>query len=119
MNEQPRITRGSGNVYADLGFDEPNLELAKAQLARRLIAIIEERGLTQPAAGEVLGIDQPKVSMIARGRLGDFSVERLMHLLTRFNQNVEIVVTPAEREGRFIATIPSLSNHSLAATGKS
>lgn len=114
MNEQPRITRSSGNVYSDLGFDEPDIELAKAQLASRLIAIIEERGLTQTAAGELLGIDQPKVSMITRGRLGDFSVERLMHLLTKFNQDIEISVTPSEREGRFIAKIPSAPARSVA-----
>ena len=117
VNDPPHLTRSGGNVYADLGFDEPDLELTKAQLASRLVAVIEERGLTQAAAGEILGIDQPKVSMIARGRLGAFSVERLMHLLTKFNQNVEIVVTPSEREGRLIARFPDSEDRLLAAPG--
>lgn len=118
-NEPTRIIRSSGNVYADLGFDDPDLELAKAQLAMRLGAIIEERGLTQVAAAEILGIDQPKVSAITRGRLGDFSVERLMHLLVKLDQTVEISVTPSEQGGRLIANVPSAPNSPMAAESRS
>lgn len=115
MSDEAAFTVSSGNLYADLGFPEPDIALAKATLARQLIAIINERGLTQAAAGEVLGINQPKVSAIMRGRLKDFSLERLAQLLTKFNQDIEISVRPSDREGRFIATIPAPDERALAA----
>jgi len=70
---------GSGNVYADLGVANPQEARAKADLAHRIVDIIEERKLTQVQAGKVLGVDQPKVSALKRGRLTDFSVERPPH----------------------------------------
>ena len=115
MTDKVRFTESSGNVFADIGIPEPEIALAKAQLALRLADIIEERGLTQAAAGEVLGIDQPKVSMIVRGRLRDFSLERLAQLLTKFNQDIEISVRPSDREGRLIATVPAPDERALAA----
>ena len=60
---------GSRNVFADLGHPRPAEALAKAELARKIGAIIDRRGLTQAAAAEVLEIDQPKVSALTRGRL--------------------------------------------------
>ena len=94
MSEQERFTVGSGNIYADLGFDEPELEQTKASLARQIAAIVKARGLTQVEVAGILGIDQPKVSAMLRGRLGGFSVERLMRFLTRLDQDVEIIVHP-------------------------
>lgn len=91
------VTRGSGNVYADLGFDNPAEELAKAQLASLLDDVIRERGLTQLAAATLMGVDQPKVSHILHGRLGGFSTQRLMEFLTALGRDVEIVVRPAPR----------------------
>ena len=86
------VTRGSGNVFADLGLPNPEERLAKAQLAHAISQVIEERGLTQRAAAALMGIDQPKVSHILRGRLADFSTERLMGFLTGLGRDVEIVV---------------------------
>ena len=94
MTEETQVVQGSGNVYADLGFGDPEMELNRAELARRINALIEERHLTQAAAAKVLGIDQPKVSAIRRGRLTGFSVERLMKLLTRLDQDVRITIGP-------------------------
>lgn len=91
------VTRGSGNVYADLGFENPAEELAKAQLAMMLDDVIRERGLTQLAAAKLMGVDQPKVSHILHGRLGGFSTQRLMEFLTALGRDVEIVVRPAPR----------------------
>lgn len=93
MGGQEGFTVGSGNVFADIGVPEPEVALAKAKLARQLAGIIEERGLTQKRAGEILGIDQPKVSALLRGRLRDFSTDRLMQLLTRFDLDVDISVS--------------------------
>ena len=91
------VTRGSGNVYADLGFENPAEELAKAQLAMMLDDVIRERGLTQLPAAKLMGVDQPKVSHILHERLGGFSTQRLMEFLTALGRDVEIVVRPAPR----------------------
>ena len=91
------VTRGSGNVFADLGFDNPAEELAKAQLAIALGAVIRERGLTQLAAAALMGVDQPKVSHILHGRLGGFSTQRLMEFLTSLGRDVDIVIRPAPK----------------------
>jgi uncharacterized protein (DUF433 family)/predicted XRE-type DNA-binding protein len=79
-------------VYADLGFDDPDLELAKSELAREIVRILDERQLTQMQAAAVLGVDQPKVSALVNGRLGAFSTERLMRFLTRLDRDVEIKI---------------------------
>lgn len=91
------VTASSGNVFADIGVPEPEEELAKAQLASRIREIIRGSRLTQVAAAVVMGIDQPKVSALLRGRLTNFSSERLMRLLTRLGQDVEIVVKSKPR----------------------
>jgi predicted XRE-type DNA-binding protein len=94
MSEGDDYTIGSGNVYADLGFEEPEAELFKAELAYQIATIIERRRWTQARAAKALGIDQPKVSALVRGRLAGFSAERLMRLLTRLDHDVQIVVVP-------------------------
>jgi predicted XRE-type DNA-binding protein len=94
------VTPGSGNVFADLGFAEPEAELTKAQLASHIRQIIKRRRLTQAAAAVLMGIDQPKVSALLNGRLANISSERLMRLLTALGQDVDIVVKekPRNRE---------------------
>lgn len=86
------VTPSSGNVFADLGFAEPEEELAKAQLASLIQRVIRRRRLTQVAAAALMGIDQPKVSALLNGRLASFSTDRLLRLLTALGQDVEIVV---------------------------
>lgn len=80
------VTPGSGNVFADLGFAEPEEELAKVQLAYRIQGIIKERRLTQTAAAALMGLDQPKVSALLNGRLANFSSGRLMRLSLRLGR---------------------------------
>ena len=88
----PKILESSGNVFADLGLANPEERFAKAELARKIGEIIAERQLTQVAAADLLGVDQPKISALMRGRLGGFSFERLMRFLTVLGRDVEIVV---------------------------
>ena len=110
MASNTDYTVGSDNIYADLGFDDPGLELSKAQLARQISALIDAQGLTQVRAAERLGIDQPKVSALRRGRLGGFSLERLMTFLIRLDQDVEIAVRPKADTlsgGRIAVSVPS------------
>jgi predicted XRE-type DNA-binding protein len=89
-----RIERGSGNVFADLGFSHPDLALAKAELVQRIRELIEERKLTQIRAAQLLGLDQPKVSSLVRGRVEGYSIDRLFRFLTALGQRVEITVGP-------------------------
>jgi len=92
--------RSSGNVFADLGLPNPEDRLAKAELARKISEIIAKRRLTQLEAAELLGIDQPKISALVRGRLGGFSLERLMRFLNVLGRDVEIVVKPKPKGRR-------------------
>ena len=84
------IIEGSGNVFADMGFAEPEQALAKAKLAAKIAAAIEEEDLTQTQAAERLGTDQAKVSAIIRGRLEQFSTERLLQYAQMIGYDVEI-----------------------------
>lgn len=85
---------GSGNVFADLEVAEPDEAMVKAELARAISTLVSARHLTQTQAAELLGIDQPKVSALMRGRLSGFSVDRLLRFLLALDRDVEIVVTP-------------------------
>ncbi len=95
----------SGNVFADLGLDDPVELLAKAELALRINSIINHRHLKQKEAGKLLKIDQPKVSKLMRGDLKDFSLERLMNFIMRLDRDIEIVIKkrPRSREDSRIA----------------
>src|SRR5664279_3000321 len=93
-----RAEQSSGNVFADLGIPHPEQELLKARLTLKIYRLIKERGLTQAAAGKILGIKQPNVSALVRNRSGSFSVERLMDFLTALGQDVEITVRPTRKE---------------------
>lgn len=83
----------TGNIFADLGVTNPEEARAKADLVHRIVGIIRERKLTQVQAAKVLGVDQPKVSALMRGRLTDFSIERLLRFLLLLGQDVRIAVT--------------------------
>ena len=93
-----RVKQGSGNVFRDLGFPNPEREQLKARLTLQIYRLIKDRGLTQAEAGEILGIKQPHVSGLMRGRSGAFSVERRRDFLTALGQDVEITVRPARKE---------------------
>lgn len=91
------ITRGTNNVFADLGCDDADQRQTKLRLAHSLNAIMTERQLTQHATAALLGISQPKVSALTRYKLDGFSVERLMTMLTALDCDVEIVIRRKER----------------------
>jgi len=87
----------SGNVFADLGFANADEMLAKAELAIKIGDIVRERRLTQVQTAEILGVDQPKVSALIRGRLSGFSIERLLRFLLRLGTDVSITIKPRAR----------------------
>jgi len=90
-------TSSSGNVFADLGLRNPEEALAKAELAHKITVLIRDKGLTQVQTAKLLGVDQPKVSALIRGRLSGFSLERLMRFLLLFGQDINITVQACPR----------------------
>ncbi|MGH9173763.1 MAG: helix-turn-helix domain-containing protein [Vicinamibacterales bacterium] len=94
------ITRGSDNVFADLGYPDAEERQTKLRLAHALNQIIEKRHLTQAAAAALLGVNQPKVSALLNYKLAGFSVERLMTFLTALDRDVEIVIRKKPRSRR-------------------
>lgn len=97
-----KTTKSTGNVFADLGLPAPEERLAKAKLAAEIARVIAARRLTQRAAAQLMGIDQPKVSHLLHGRLAGFSTDRLLTWLTALGRDVDIIVrTPRRRrQGR-------------------
>ena len=91
------ITRGSGNVFADLGLEGAGELQAKTQLAVALNRLLDRRKLTQADTARMLGLTQPKVSLLRRYKLDGFSVEKLMTLLNSLDRDVEIIVKPKPR----------------------
>ena len=92
MKRRSAVKVSSGNVFRDLGVDAPEEALAKARLCAKLAEAIASRGLTQADAAKILGVDQPKVSALLRGRLAGFSTDRLLRFLTALGSDVRILV---------------------------
>ena len=112
---------GTGNIFADLGLANPEEAQAKADLVDRIVDIIEERKLTQVQAGKLLGVDQPKVSALMRGRLTDFSIERLLRFLLSLGQDVKIAVTarpPSSRRRPVLQVYATERSYKAVATGR-
>src|SRR3954447_24311659 len=105
--ESVTITRGSTNVFEDLGYPDAAERQAKLRLAYALNQVLEHRGLTQAAAATLLSLSQPKVSALRNYKLAGFSLERLMNLLTALDQDVEIVIRrkPRSRRGGRISVV--------------
>ena len=89
------IEKGSKNVYADLGVAGSEEMLVKAQLAAKIAEIIKHRKMTQAKAAELLGIPQPKLSNMLRGRFRGISEVKMLECLTRLGSDVQIIVKKA------------------------
>ena len=86
------VERGSGNVFADLGFPDADAHLVKAELVSRIDDIVRDRGLTQIAAARLMGLSQPDVSRLLRGDFREYSLERLLRLLNALGRDIDIVI---------------------------
>src|SRR6266700_6372888 len=91
------VAASSGNVFADLGLRDADELLVKSDLAHAIQQLIQAQGLSQRVAARRLGVAQPDLSNLYRGRLEGFSIERLCRLLTALGQDVRIVVQPKPR----------------------
>jgi predicted XRE-type DNA-binding protein len=92
-----KLRRSSGNVFRDLGF--PRVEAENLRIRSELMAhvakLIERKGLTQTAAARLLGVSQPRVSDLVRGRIELFSIDMLVNMLAK--ARVRVAVTTRAR----------------------
>jgi predicted XRE-type DNA-binding protein len=89
------IETGSTNIYTDLGMPDADEMLIKAQLATTINQIITRRRLTQAKAAEIMGIPQPKVSALLRGRFRGISEAKMLEAIARLGRDVKIVIGPS------------------------
>jgi len=97
MKGKVKLTRGSGNVFLDLGFDKAeagNLKL-RSELMMRIDDFYRESGMTQAAAAKALGLTQPRLNALLKGKIGLFSLDALVNIATRAGLNVRLVVKKA------------------------
>ena len=92
-----KVTASSGNVFADLGFDDSEERLLKAKLALKIAQLIEKKGWTQVQTAQRTALDQPKVSRLLRGQLSGFSADRLFAILNRLGHSVEVRISAKEK----------------------
>jgi predicted XRE-type DNA-binding protein len=106
MAKKSTITKSSGNIFADLGLENPQEHYAKARLAILISKMIEVQNLTQGQAASKIGLRQPDVSKLLRGRLEGFSLERLLNFVRALGSDVEIKIKPSKpkQEGRILVT---------------
>ncbi len=92
-------TRSSGNVFRDLGFspDEAEYLKVRAELMANLQKVITARGLKQAEAAELLGVTQPRISDLMRGRIDLFSIDTLIDMLARLGVRATLVFQPIRR----------------------
>ncbi len=91
-----RCTRSSGNVFTDLGLPDADERTLKAQLAIQIRHFIEQKDWTQAEAAIAVGLDQPKISSLLRGRLAGFSIDRLFRILNRLGHRIEVKISRRE-----------------------
>lgn len=108
MSDDISMTESSGNIFEDLGFspEEAQEELLKAQLGAEIFSILQSRNLTQSEAAKILGVKQPELSRLKKGKFSYYSVERLMRFLDRLNCEVSIhIVRPESEEAERVIMI--------------
>ena len=95
-----KLTRSSGNVFLDLGFPPEEAEhlLIRSDLMITLCKVIKSRGLKQAEAAKMLGVTQPRISDLFKGKINLFSIDTLVDMLSRVGVRVKLVVTPSKRK---------------------
>ena len=111
-------TESSGNVFADLDIPNPEEALAKSKIVMKIHDIIKKKKLTQAKAAKILKISQPKISLLLRGYLADFSLERLLRFLNDLGQDVYISIVSSHSSHGNTMIGDSPSNARIAALGK-
>ena len=94
-----KVQRSSGNVFRDLGFDPEEAESLRlrASLMVEIRRLMETRKITQKAAADLLGVTQPRISDLVRGKVDLFSIDTLVNMLARAGLRVDIRLSGANR----------------------
>lgn len=109
MTDEPfELVHGSGNVFADFGYANANVEHLKATLAAEIIGVLDGRGFSVRKAEDLTGIAAADFSRIRQAKLNRFTIDRLMTILNRFDQDVNVKITVRPRQSQ------SIQNHALA-----
>lgn len=111
------VTKGSGNVFRDLGLPDADILQAKADLVHEIAVILEKRGLNQVEAAEMLGITQPKVSALLNGHLEGFSLERIARFLNALGRDIKISVRPKSGSRPSIHVAQNVRHQPTSASG--
>jgi predicted XRE-type DNA-binding protein len=110
MSKEPiELVRGSGNLFRDFNLPNPDLEQLRSILAARIIAVLDDQGLSVRKAHELTGIAAADFSRIRRGNLGRFTIDRLMAILHRLGQRVEVSVDVHTRAKRKLPARPGVT----------
>ena len=99
MTKRVKMVRGSGNVFKDLGLREPearNLAL-RSEIMIRIEEFVERSGLTQARAAARLGLTQPRLNALLKGKIDQFSLDALVNVATRAGLQVDLQVTTPKR----------------------
>jgi len=96
---RPKVEKGSGNIFADLGLPDAEDMLLKSNIVIELRRLMTQRKLTQTAAAKLVGVSQADLSKILRGHFRGYSEAKLMRMLTAFGQDVEITTRPRRKSG--------------------
>jgi predicted XRE-type DNA-binding protein len=97
-----RVTKGSGNVFVDCGFppaEAENLRI-RAKLMMALTVHIQERKLTQSRAAKLMAISQPRISDLMRGKIGRFTIDTLVNMVTAAGLKVDLDITPGRSRAK-------------------
>jgi predicted XRE-type DNA-binding protein len=97
MKDRVKRIRGSGNVLLDLGFDKAEAENLKlrSELMMRIEDFYRQSGMTQAAAARALGITQPRLNALLKGKIGLFSLDALVNIANRAGLEVRLVIRKA------------------------
>ena len=91
-----KMTRSTGNVFRDLDFSETEAEhlRVRSELMLSLQKTIAARGLKQGEAAALLGVSQPRISDLIRGRIDLVSIDTLIDMLAKLGIRAKIVLQP-------------------------
>jgi predicted XRE-type DNA-binding protein len=95
-----KIEPGSGNVFVDIGFppDEAHNLLLRSEMMTRIELFVKRSGLTQSQAAKLLGMTQPRLNALLKGKIGLFSLDALVNAATRAGFDVALRVSPAKKK---------------------
>lgn len=92
-----KLTKSSGNVFADIGCENPEEMFIKAQIVHKIEQEIKKRNLTQRQAADIMDIPQPRISHILNGRFHNISESKLLHCINKLGYNIKIEIKPERK----------------------